>query len=104
MDGPVDDIEDLDQLIKKWYNDLPKEVQLDLSDWEDLPQYLSPPVNSQKEYDIQRLQIWTWLRYNQIRMWLHTPILHTHSSIMDNLRDAEVAVSWPKTRFGIWRI
>ncbi|KAI0430513.1 fungal-specific transcription factor domain-containing protein [Xylaria sp. FL1042] len=96
MDAPVDDIEDLDQLIKKWYNELPKEVQLDLSDWEDLPQYLSPPVNSQKEYDIQRLQIWTWLRYNQIRMWLHTPILHTHSSIMDNLRHAEVAVKLAK--------
>ncbi|KAI1429679.1 fungal-specific transcription factor domain-containing protein [Xylaria sp. FL1777] len=96
MDGPVDDIEDLDQLIKKWYNELPKEVQLDLSDWEDLPQYLSPPVNSQKEYDIQRLQIWTWLRYNQIRMWLHTPILHTHSSIMDNLRYAEIAVKLAK--------
>ncbi|KAI0465843.1 fungal-specific transcription factor domain-containing protein [Xylaria cf. heliscus] len=96
MDGPVDDIEDLDQLIKNWYGELPKEVQLPLSDWEDLPQYLSPPVNSQKEYDIQRLQIWTWLRYNQIRMWLHTPILHTHSSIMDNLRHAEVAVKLAK--------
>ncbi|RWA13145.1 hypothetical protein EKO27_g1965 [Xylaria grammica] len=96
MDAPVEDIEHLDQLIKKWYNDLPKEVQLVLSDWEDLPQYLSPPVNSQKEYDIQRLQIWTWLRYNQIRMWLHTPILHTHSSIMDNLHHAEVAVKLAK--------
>ncbi|KAJ8130449.1 hypothetical protein O1611_g3183 [Lasiodiplodia mahajangana] len=96
MDAPVDDIEDLDQAIKKWYSELPKEVQLALSDWEDLPQYLSPPVNSQKEYDIQRLQIWTWLRYNQIRMWLHTPILHTHSSIMDNLSHAEVAVKLAK--------
>lgn len=96
MDTPVDDVENLDQLIKNWYRELPKEVQLDLSDWEDLPQYLSPPVNSQKEYDIQRLQIWTWLRYNQIRMWLHTPILHTHSSIMDNLRHAEVAVTLAK--------
>ncbi|KAH8155906.1 hypothetical protein CIB48_g12341, partial [Xylaria polymorpha] len=96
MDSPVDDIEDLDQLIKNWYSELPKEVQLPLSDWEDLPQYLSPPVNSQKEYDIQRLQIWTWLRYNQIRMWLHTPILHTHSTIMDNLRHAEVAVKLAK--------
>ncbi|GAP86725.1 putative fungal specific transcription factor domain-containing protein [Rosellinia necatrix] len=96
MDAPVDDIEHLDQLIKTWYNELPKEVQLVLSDWEALPQYLSPPVNSQKEYDIQRLQIWTWLRYNQIRMWLHTPILHTHSSIMDNLRHAEVAVKLAK--------
>ncbi|KAI8947614.1 fungal-specific transcription factor domain-containing protein [Xylaria longipes] len=96
MDSPVDDIEDLDQLIKNWYSELPKEVQLPISDWEDLPQYLSPPVNSQKEYDIQRLQIWTWLRYNQIRMWLHTPILHTHSSIMDNLRHAEVGVKLAK--------
>ncbi|KAI0104980.1 fungal-specific transcription factor domain-containing protein [Nemania sp. FL0031] len=96
MDAPVDDIESLDQAIKKWYHELPKEVQLELSDWEDLPQYLSPLVNSQKEYDAQRLQIWTWLRYNQIRMWLHTPILHTHSSIMDNLRHAEVAVKLAK--------
>ncbi|KAI1174679.1 fungal-specific transcription factor domain-containing protein [Nemania sp. FL0916] len=96
MDGPVDNLEELDQLIKKWYNELPKDVQLVLSDWEELPQYLSPPVNSQKEYDIQRLQIWTWLRYNQIRMWLFTPILHTHGSIMDNLRHAEVAVKLAK--------
>ncbi|KAI8625932.1 fungal-specific transcription factor domain-containing protein [Xylariaceae sp. FL1651] len=96
MESPVDDIDDLDQLIKQWYTELPEDVQLDLSDWEDLPEYLSPPVNSQKEYDIQRLQIWTWLRFNQIRIWLHTPILHTHSSIMDNLRHAEVAVKLAK--------
>ncbi|KAI1361667.1 fungal-specific transcription factor domain-containing protein [Xylaria arbuscula] len=96
MDTPVDGIEELDQQIKQWYNELPKDVQLNLSDWEDLPQYLSPPVNSQKEYDVQRLQIWTWLRYNQIRMWLFTPILHTHSSIMGNLRHAEVAVKVAK--------
>lgn len=96
MDAPVEDIDVLDQLIKSWYTDLPKEVHMALTDWEDLPQYLSPPVNSQKEYDIQRLQIWTWLRYSQIRMWLLTPILHTHSSIMDNLRYAEVAVKLAK--------
>ncbi|KAI1111693.1 fungal-specific transcription factor domain-containing protein [Nemania sp. NC0429] len=96
MDAPVDDIDVLDQLIKTWYTDLPKETHMALTDWEDLPQYLSPPVNSQKEYDVQRLQIWTWLRYSQIRMWLLTPILHTHSSIMDNLRYAEVAVKLAK--------
>lgn len=96
MDAPVEDIDELDQLIKTWYTDLPKEVHMALTDWEDLPQYLSPPVNSQKEYDVQRLQIWTWLRYSQIRMWLLTPILHTHSSIMDNLRHAEVAVKLAK--------
>jgi hypothetical protein len=96
MDPPVDDIEDLDQLCKKWYTELPDDVQLTLSDWDDLPQYLSPPADDQKEYDTQRLKIWTWLRYNQIRMWLHTPILHTHSSIMNHLRHAEIAVKLAK--------
>jgi hypothetical protein len=96
MDAPVEDIEELDQSIKQWYTQLPQEVQLELSDWEDIPPYLSPPVNSHKEYDLQRLQIWTWLRFNQIRLWLHTPILHTHSSIMDNLHRAEVAVKLAK--------
>ncbi|KAI1437076.1 fungal-specific transcription factor domain-containing protein [Xylaria sp. CBS 124048] len=96
MDNPVDDIEVLDHLIKKWYNDLPKDVQMNLSDWEELPPFIIPPVNSQEEYDLQRLRIWTWLRFNQIRMWLHTPILHTHSSIMDNLRYAETAVKLGK--------
>ncbi|KAI1503411.1 hypothetical protein F5X99DRAFT_375160 [Biscogniauxia marginata] len=90
------EIEDLDQRIKQWYREVPKEVRLDLVDWEALPQYLNPPVNSQKEYDIERLQIWTYLRLNQIRTWLYTPILHTHSSIMENLHHAECAVKLAK--------
>ncbi|KAI2636626.1 fungal-specific transcription factor domain-containing protein [Xylaria nigripes] len=96
MDAPADNLGDLDQLIKKWYRDLSKEVQLELSDWEELPQYVSFASDFQKDYDTQRLKIWTWLRYNQIRMWLHTPILHTHSSIMANLHYAEVAVKLAK--------
>ncbi|KAI0391919.1 hypothetical protein F5Y17DRAFT_383138 [Xylariaceae sp. FL0594] len=96
VEAPLEDIEHLDQAIKKWYTELPQEVQLELSDWDDMPQYLSPPAHSPREYDIQRLQIWTWLRFNQIRLWLHTPILHTHSSIMDNLRHAEVGVKLAK--------
>lgn len=96
MDAPVEGIEELDQSIKQWYTNLPPEVQLELSDWEDIPPYLSPPVDSQKEYDLQRLQIWTWLRFNQIRLWLHTPILHTHSSIMEHVHHAEVAVKLAK--------
>ncbi|KAI1100370.1 hypothetical protein F4804DRAFT_319194 [Jackrogersella minutella] len=90
------DIEDLDRLIKQWYTEVPGETQLELADWEALPRYLNPPVNSQKEYDIQRLQIWTYLRFNQIRTWLYTPILCTASSIMENMQFAERAVKLAK--------
>ncbi|KAI1451682.1 hypothetical protein F4805DRAFT_450659 [Annulohypoxylon moriforme] len=90
------EIEELDLQIKQWYNEVPQETQLELADWEALPRYLNPPVNSQKDYDIQRLQIWTYLRFNQIRTWLYTPILHTHSSIMENMQFAERAVKLAK--------
>ncbi|KAI1480969.1 hypothetical protein F4774DRAFT_66143 [Daldinia eschscholtzii] len=89
-------IEELDRQIKEWYNKVPRETQLELTDWEALPRYLNPPVHSQKEYDIQRLQIWTYLRFNQIRTWLYTPILHTHGSIMENIQFAERAVKLAK--------
>ncbi|RYP75031.1 hypothetical protein DL771_002679 [Monosporascus sp. 5C6A] len=91
-----DDFEDLDNQIKQWYTEVPKEMQLKLPDWESVPRYLNPPVNSQEEYDIQRLQIWTYLRLNQIRTWLFTPVLHTHSSIMENLQFAERVVKLAK--------
>lgn len=90
------DFEDLDSQIKQWYSAVPKEMQLKLPDWESIPRYLNPPVNSQKEYDIQRLQIWTYLRLNQIRIWLFTPVLHTHSSIMENIHFAERVVKLAK--------
>ncbi|KAI5923489.1 hypothetical protein F4810DRAFT_710572 [Camillea tinctor] len=96
LDLRASEIEDMDQRIKQWYREVPNEVRLDLADWEALPRYLDPPVNSQKEYDIERLQIWTYLRLNQIRTWLYTPILHTHSSIMENLHQAECVVKLAK--------
>ncbi|KAI0147360.1 fungal-specific transcription factor domain-containing protein [Xylariaceae sp. FL1272] len=96
LESPGDDIDMLDQRIKKWYSDLPVIAQLEMAGWEDLPQFLNPPSTSRKDYDLQRLQIWSWLRLNQIRIWLITPILHTHSSIMDNLGYAEIAVKLAK--------
>ncbi|KAI1387158.1 uncharacterized protein F4822DRAFT_275544 [Hypoxylon trugodes] len=90
------DIEELDRLIKQWYTQVPRETQLELADWEAVPRYLNPPVHMQREYDIQRLQIWTYLRLNQIRTWLYTPILRTHSSIMENMQFAERAVKLAK--------
>ncbi|KAI5859290.1 hypothetical protein GGS23DRAFT_328490 [Durotheca rogersii] len=90
------DIEELDCSIKQWYTEVPRETQLELANWEALPRYLNPPVHIQKEYDIQRLQIWTYLRLNQIRTWLYTPVLHTHSSIMENMQFAERVVKLAK--------
>jgi hypothetical protein len=90
------DIEDLDRHIKQWYTEVPAEVQLDLPDWDTMPRHLQPPAHSQKDYNVQRLQIWTYLRLNQIRTWLHMPILHTHSSIIANLPYAERAVRLAK--------
>ncbi|KAI0019192.1 hypothetical protein F4780DRAFT_462026 [Xylariomycetidae sp. FL0641] len=90
------DIDDLDVRVKQWYTEIPKDAQMELADWESLPRYLNPQVNSQKDYDVQRLQIWTYLRLNQIRTWLYTPILHTHSSIMENLHYVESAVKLAK--------
>ncbi len=90
------DFEELDSQIKQWYSAMPKDMQLKLPDWESVPRYLNPPANSQKEYDIQRLQIWTYLRLNQIRIWLFTPVLHTHSSIMENLQFVERVVKLAK--------
>ncbi|KAK7744427.1 hypothetical protein SLS62_010151 [Diatrype stigma] len=90
------DFENLDSQIKQWYSAVPKEMQLKLPDWESVPRLLNPPVNSQKEYDIQRLQIWTYLRLNQIRILLFTPVLHTHSSIMENMHFAERVVKLAK--------
>ncbi|ORY58419.1 uncharacterized protein BCR38DRAFT_489345 [Pseudomassariella vexata] len=92
MDLQANDIEDVDQQIKQWYTAMPADNQLELADWDSMPEYLVPSPHSQKEYDIHRLQIWTYLRINQIRIWLHTPILHTHSSIMENLPQAERVV------------
>lgn len=91
-----DNMETIDRQIKQWYADVPPETQLELSDWEAMPAYLNPPIHSHKEYDIQRLQIWTYLRFNQIRTWLYTPILHRHSSIMENLAFAERVVKLAK--------
>jgi len=90
------DIEDIDQSIKQWYTNLPKDTQLELSTWEALPRFMNPQLKARKEYDVQRSQIWTYLRLNQLRILLYTPILHTHSCIMENLGAAERVVQLAK--------
>ncbi|KAF4504603.1 hypothetical protein G6O67_008036 [Ophiocordyceps sinensis] len=86
--GPVlarelrqEEIDKLDGEILQWYETVPDEVKVRHWDKEKL-------MTSTPSYNLQRLRIWTYLRLNQIRIWLYTPILYSATSIMSNLQQA----------------
>ncbi|OHE93055.1 fungal specific transcription factor domain-containing protein [Colletotrichum orchidophilum] len=94
--GPVlarelrhEDMERLDQEILQWYENVPEEVKL--RNWDKEKQMTSTP-----SYNLQRLRIWTYLRFNQIRIWLYTPILHSATSIMSHFAQAQRVVDLAK--------
>lgn len=89
--GPVlaretktDEIEKLDHEILNWYDTVPEEVKV--RSWDELQ------LTATSSYNLQRLRIWTFLRFHQIRIWLYTPILHSATSIMENPMHAEKVV------------
>lgn len=111
------DFEALDREILDWYETVPEEIRVASLNRE------GPlvPIPSSPSYNIQRLQIWTRLRLNQvssslslfcapqglvefsqltlaaqIRIWLHTPVLHSASSIAENMPLAQRAVDLAK--------
>lgn len=64
--GPVlarelhrDEIDRLDQEILQWYETVPEEVKM--RNWDKERQMTSTP-----SYNLQRLRIWTYLRFNQV--------------------------------------
>ncbi|KAJ3475849.1 hypothetical protein NLG97_g9320 [Lecanicillium saksenae] len=85
----VQDIERLDAEIIAWYGHVPPEVQI--QDW-----HKEGHVNTTSSYNLQRLRVWTYLRKNQIRNWLHAPILHNTNSIMGAPHLAQVCVDVAK--------
>lgn len=85
------DFEELDDKIIDWYNSVPEEVKISSLDPLKMP--IGP---AGYVYDTQRLQIWTRLRLNQIRIWLYTPILHSAISIVENMQFARKAVELAK--------
>ncbi|KAF6826206.1 fungal specific transcription factor domain-containing protein [Colletotrichum musicola] len=94
--GPVlarelrhEDMERLDQEILQWYENVPEEVKL--RNWDKEKQMTTTP-----SYNLQRLRIWTYLRFNQIRIWLYTPILHSATSIMSHMAQAQRVVDLAK--------
>lgn len=84
-----EEIESLDQQILQWYEKVPEEVKL--RNWDKEKKMTSTP-----SYNLQRLRIWTYLRFNQIRIWLYTPVLHSATSIMNNINQAQLVVELAK--------
>ncbi|KAL1889004.1 hypothetical protein Sste5346_009184 [Sporothrix stenoceras] len=84
-----EEFETLDAEILQWYDSVPDAVKINNLD-RDLP------LPSTPSYNLQRLQIWTRLRLNQIRIWLNTPVLHSASSINDNMEQAQKVVDLAK--------
>ncbi|QPG94319.1 hypothetical protein C2857_005689 [Epichloe festucae Fl1] len=90
--GPVlaheprqEEIDNLDREILEWYEKVPDEVRV--RNWDREKQITSTP-----SYNLQRLRIWTYLRLNQIRIWLYTPVLHSATSIMQHPVQAQRVV------------
>lgn len=84
-----EDFESLDREILEWYETIPEDIKIT-----GLSHQLPSP--STPSYNIERLQIWTRLRLNQIRIWLYTPVLHSASSIEKNSVLAQRAVDLSK--------
>ncbi len=84
-----EEFESLDHQILQWYDSVPEAVKITNFDKE-------LPLPSTPSYNLQRLQIWTRLRLNQIRIWLYTPVLHSASSINDNMDYAQRVVELAK--------
>ncbi|KAJ0119486.1 fungal specific transcription factor domain-containing protein [Diaporthe amygdali] len=83
------DFEELDQEILAWYDAVPEEIKIDGFKTQ-------IPIPGTSTYDIDRLQIWTRLRLNQIRIWLYTPVLHSSESIQKNPEHAQRVVDLAK--------
>ncbi|KAM0556911.1 hypothetical protein ACHAPJ_005584 [Fusarium lateritium] len=94
--GPVlardlrsEELENVDQELLQWYEQIPEEVKV--RNWDKEKHITSTP-----SYNLQRLRIWTYLRLNQMRIWLYTPVLHSATSIMAHPQQSERVVNIAK--------
>ncbi|KAK6582460.1 hypothetical protein PZA11_004868 [Diplocarpon coronariae] len=81
----IDDIGYLDYQILQWQKSIPSELQL--------PTSSSARTSSRA---LHRLQILLYLRANQMRILIYRPVLHSASSIQENLQHAETVVELAK--------
>ncbi|KAF5604435.1 transcriptional activator acu-15 [Fusarium pseudoanthophilum] len=83
------ELENVDQELLQWYEQIPEEVKV--RNWDKEKHITSTP-----SYNLQRLRIWTYLRLNQMRIWLYTPVLHSATSIMAHPTQSERVVDIAK--------
>ncbi|KAL9566931.1 hypothetical protein ACKAV7_008995 [Fusarium commune] len=83
------ELENVDQELLQWYEQIPEEVKV--RNWDKEKHITSTP-----SYNLQRLRIWTYLRLNQMRIWLYTPVLHSATSIMAHPAQSERVVDIAK--------
>ena len=81
----IEEIGYLDYQILQWQKSIPLELQL--------PTASTPQTSSRA---MHRLQILLYLRANQMRMLIYRPVLHSASSIQENLNYATVVVELAK--------
>ncbi|KAG0649902.1 putative transcriptional regulatory [Hyphodiscus hymeniophilus] len=81
----IEEIGYLDYQILQWRKSIPDELQLPLAS--------SPQTDSRT---IHRLQVLLYLRANQMRIHIYRPVLHTASSIQENLNYANNVVELAK--------
>ncbi|TVY88261.1 Aurofusarin cluster transcription factor [Lachnellula willkommii] len=81
----VEEIGYLDYQILQWQKGIPLELQL--------PTTSAPQTSSRA---VHRLQIILYLRANQMRILIYRPVLHTASSIQENLAYAQTVVELAK--------
>jgi hypothetical protein len=85
VDIKKEDIGYLDYQVTQWQKGIPPELQL--------PTTNAPQTSSRA---IQRLQILLYLRFNQMRITIYRPVLHSANSIMENLPYAQTVVDLAK--------
>jgi hypothetical protein len=81
----VEEIGYLDYQILQWQKSIPSELQL--------PTAADPKTSSRA---IHRLQILLYLRANQMRILIYRPVLHSASSIQENMNYATIVVELAK--------
>ncbi|KAK6710204.1 hypothetical protein SNK05_004679 [Fusarium graminearum] len=84
-----EELEGVDQELLQWYEQIPEEVKV--RNWDKEKHITSTP-----SYNLQRLRIWTYLRLNQMRIWLYTPVLHSATSIVAHPAQSERVVDIAK--------
>ncbi|CEI60542.1 unnamed protein product [Fusarium venenatum] len=84
-----EELESVDQELLQWYEQIPEEVKV--RNWDKEKHITSTP-----SYNLQRLRIWTYLRLNQMRIWLYTPVLHSATSIVAHPAQSERVVDIAK--------